>query len=120
MQVKLAKTFRFEAAHRVQQLPSQHPCHEMHGHGYRVVIEISGEVDETTGFLLDYGDVKKAVAPIIEKLDHSCLNDIEDLKFTTSEYLCRWLWDRIKPELPLLSKITIYETDTTSCEYSEQ
>ncbi|RME27540.1 MAG: 6-carboxytetrahydropterin synthase [Candidatus Zixiibacteriota bacterium] len=82
-----------------------------------MVIEVSGEVDESTGFLMDYADIKKAADPFIKQLDHSHLNDIADLPLATTEYIARWLWERIKPALPQLSAVTICETPRTCCEY---
>ena len=117
MKVRLSKDFRFEASHRLQHLPKEHPCHNMHGHSYRVEIEVYGEVDPATGFLVDYGEIKKAAQPAIEALDHSHLNDVEGLDITTTELLAKWLWDRIRPELVSLSKITVFETPTTKCVY---
>lgn len=117
MKVKLTKLFRFEASHCLDHLPKEHVCNHMHGHSYRVKVEVSGEVDQDTGFLIDYSDIKEIVQPIIDQLDHGHLNDIEGLEITSAEYLAAWLWDKIKPKLTQLSKITIYETDSTSCEY---
>ncbi len=118
MIVKLTKNFSFEASHRFDHLPEDHPCYNLHGHSYRVRVEVTGEVDEQTGFLLDYADLKAAIQPIIKRLDHKHLNDIEGLRLTSTEHLIKWLWDRLKPTLPILSKITIFETDSTSCEYT--
>ena len=117
MKVILRKEFRFEASHQLDHLPEDHPCHHLHGHGYRVIIEVSGEVDETTGFLIDYAEIKKAAFPLIKQLDHSHLNDIDGLRLATTEYIARWLWERIKPVLPQLSAVTICETPRTCCEY---
>ena len=117
MKVKLQKYFTFEASHRLDHLPETHTCLNLHGHSYRVLVEVSGEVNEETGFLIDYADIKKTVKTIIMRLDHIHLNDIEDLEISSTEFIARWLWDKIKPELPILTKITIFETDSTSCEY---
>lgn len=120
MKVKLTKLFRFEASHCLDQLPKDHVCNRMHGHSYRVKVEVSGEVDPKTGFLIDYSDMKEIVQPIIDQLDHGHLNDIDGLNITSTEYLAAWLWNKIKPKLDQLSKLTIYETDSTSCEYTGQ
>ncbi|HUV30590.1 MAG TPA: 6-carboxytetrahydropterin synthase QueD [Acidobacteriota bacterium] len=117
MRVKLSKQFHFEASHRLDHLPPEHPCHELHGHSYRVEVEVAGEVSETTGFLIDYHDLKRIVQPVIDRLDHKNLNDVDGLELTSTEYVSRWLWERIKPGLPILSRITVYETATSKCEY---
>ncbi len=117
MRVKLSKRFHFEASHRLEHLPKDHPCYNLHGHSYRVEIEVAGEVDPSTGFLIDYAEIKKAATPVIKMLDHTHLNDIDGLELTTTEYICHWLWERILPDLPQLSRITIFETDSSRCIY---
>lgn len=118
MKVRLSKQFFFEASHRLEHLGKDHPCYNLHGHSYRVEVEVYGDVDEKTGFLIDYADIKKAAGPIIDQLDHTHLNDIKGLELTTTEFIARWLWQRIQPDLPILSKIIIYETAKTRCEYA--
>ncbi len=118
MRVTLTKQFRFEASHRLDHLPVDHPCHNLHGHSYQVEVTLTGDVNPATGFLIDYADIKRSVQPIIDQLDHSHLNDVEDLRYSTTELIAEWLWQRIKPRLPDLTKITIMETATTRCEYT--
>lgn len=117
MIVTLAKEFHFEASHRLLHLPDSHPCHHLHGHSYRVIVEVTGEVDTKTGFLIDYADLKAVVQPVINRVDHKHLNDIPGMTYTSAEDIARWLWDNLKPSLPLLSRIIIHETASTRCEY---
>jgi 6-pyruvoyltetrahydropterin/6-carboxytetrahydropterin synthase len=118
MRLKLSKSFRFEAAHDLPTFPDGHKCRRLHGHSFRFDVVVEGEVDPTKGFLIDYGDIKRICDPIVKQLDHYYLNDIPGLSNPTSEMIAVWLWDRIKPELPLLATIVVYETCTSSCEYS--
>jgi 6-pyruvoyltetrahydropterin/6-carboxytetrahydropterin synthase len=118
MRVKLTKTFRFEAAHDLPSFPEGHKCRRLHGHSFRFDVVVEGEVDAKKGYLIDYGDIKAAAAPIVKQLDHYYLNDIEGLKNPTSENLARWLWERLKPALPMLSAVVVHETCTTVCEYN--
>lgn len=115
MKVRLSRMFRFEASHRLEHLGKDHECYNLHGHSYRVEVEIYGDVDETTGFLTDYSEIDRLARPIIKQLDHTHLNDVENLALSSTEFIARWLWTKIKPVLPLLSKITIYETDSSKC-----
>jgi 6-pyruvoyltetrahydropterin/6-carboxytetrahydropterin synthase len=117
MRIELERDYRFEAAHRLPRLPATHKCHRLHGHSFRFTVRIEGEVDERTGFLLDFGDVDRIVDPVVEKLDHFYLNEVEGLENPTSEVLSRWLWERIRPSLPLLVSITLSETCDSRCTY---
>ena len=78
---------------------------------------LAGEVDPKTGFLIDFGDVDAVVAPIVARLDHYYLNEVEGLENPTSENLARWLWRRLRPTLPQLSRVVVRETCTSGCIY---
>ncbi len=117
MFVRLSKTFRFEAAHHLPTFPDGHKCRRLHGHSFRFDVIVEGDVDPAKGYLIDYGDIKKAAEPLVKKLDHYNLNDIEGLTNPTSEVLSQWIFDRLKPTLPLLASIVVHETCTSTCEY---
>jgi 6-pyruvoyltetrahydropterin/6-carboxytetrahydropterin synthase len=117
MRVRLSKQFHFEAAHSLPTFPDGHKCRRLHGHSFRFDVIVEGDVDPKKGYLIDYGDIKHAVEPIVKQLDHYYLNEIEGLSNPTAEVLAVWLWRRISPTLPLLSSIVVHETCTSSCEY---
>jgi 6-pyruvoyltetrahydropterin/6-carboxytetrahydropterin synthase len=107
---KLWKDFSFEAAHQLTKVPVGHQCG---GHSYKVRVHCEGKLDPLKDWVVDYADIAKAVRPIIEKLDHTFLNDHIDLE-TTAENLSWWLAQVIAPKLPQLSAIEVFETPTTS------
>ena len=107
----------FEAARRVDVLHPGHRAARLHGHSFlaRVRAQLpedwaafpGGETDALTAALQD------CVGP----LDYRSLNDIPGLENPTSERLSAWLWGRLKPALPELSWVTVYETSTAGCHY---
>ena len=117
MNMELRKTFQFEAAHLLPHLPKTHKCRRLHGHSFRVEVHVSGEVGEQTGWIMDFGDIKSAFKPLHNQLDHYYLNEIDGLENPTSENLARWIWDRLKPSLPELSRVVVRETCTSGCVY---
>ena len=117
MRVRLSKTFRFEAAHDLPRFPDGHKCRRLHGHSFVFDVFVEGEVDESTGCLIDYAEIKAAVSPLVDRLDHYYLNDIAGLENPTSEVLSRWIFEQLRPKLPLLSAIVVHETCTSTCEY---
>ncbi len=92
----------------------------MHGHTYLLTVFIEGKVDPKYGWIIDFNDIKAVLNPIIERLDHHTLNDIEGLENPTCEILAEWLYKTIKKELPLLESIEVYETPTSGAIYSEK
>ncbi len=117
IRVSLAKSFTFEAAHWLPTFPEGHKCRRLHGHSFRVEIVIEGEVEASKGYLLDYGEISAAVKPLRRRLDHYLLNEIEGLEIPTSEVLAKWIFDRLKPALAMLSEVIVHETCTSRCHY---
>jgi 6-pyruvoyltetrahydropterin/6-carboxytetrahydropterin synthase len=66
---------------------------------------------------MDFADLKTAFKPIYEQLDHYYLNEVAGLENPTSENIARWIWCRLSPKLPQLSKVEIRETCTSGCIY---
>ena len=117
MNVRLIKELRFEAAHRLPEVPAGHKCARLHGHSFKIELAIRGPVDERTGWFIDYGEVDRVWQPLHDLLDHNYLNDVPGLANPTSEILARWLWDRIRPALPALERVIVHETCDARCEY---
>jgi len=119
VRVRLSKTFHFEAAHDLPTFPDGHKCRRLHGHSFRFDVIVEGDVDPAKGYLIDYGDIKAAAEPIVRRLDHYYLNEIEGLSNPTSEILAQWIFDHLKPALPQLTAVVLHETCTSGCEYRQ-
>ncbi len=119
MRMEIYKEFSFEAAHRLPNVPPGHKCARLHGHSYRIRIYLEGPVQPETGWVADFATISAALRPVIAQLDHYYLNEIQGLENPTSENLARWLWQRTRSDLPLLSKIMVLETCTSACIYTE-
>lgn len=120
MNVRLVHEFRFEAAHRLPNVPPGHKCSRLHGHSFRVELAVSGPVDEHSGWFIDFQVLYDAWKPLGERLDHNYLNEIEGLENPTSEILARWIWQKLRPSLGSLSRVTVFETCESRCEYEGQ
>ncbi len=115
MQYELTKTFRFEAAHSLPNVPAGHKCSQLHGHSYRVDIHVAGQPDEHTGWVVDFGDIKRVVGAIIDELDHRHLNELPGLANSTSERLGEYILTRVSGQLSGVSGVTIWESDSSRC-----
>lgn len=115
--MEIFKSFTFEAAHFLPNVPEGHKCRRLHGHSFRVEIHVSDDLHETYGWVMDFGELKRYVGPVIDELDHRLLNDIPGLENPTSENIAVWVWDRVRPVVPILSAVVVSETCTTGCLY---
>ncbi|WP_270166460.1 6-pyruvoyl trahydropterin synthase family protein [Paenibacillus sp. SYP-B4298] len=129
--VRLYKSVEFSSAHRMYNQEWSEAenrrlygaCTVDHGHNYRLVICLEGEVDSDTGMLIHMGFVKDMVhRHIVELVDHRHLNDIPELeqRVPTLEVLVVWIWERLERCLPagILKEVTLYETERTYASYS--
>ncbi|RJE74085.1 6-carboxytetrahydropterin synthase QueD [Reichenbachiella sp. MSK19-1] len=111
------KKFAFDSAHFLPNVPEGHKCKNIHGHTYHLTVFLEGDLDEDFQWVMDFKDLKDVVKPVIDKLDHNMINDIPGLENPTAERITVWIWDQIKPHLPLLSKLELNETPTSGVVY---
>ena len=116
--MEIYKEFTFEAAHRLPNVPPEHKCSRLHGHSVHVRLCVVGDVDAHVGWVMDFAEIKSAFDPMLRRLDHYYLNEIEGLENPTSERVAIWIWERLKPVLAPLSKVEVRETCTAGCAYS--
>jgi 6-pyruvoyltetrahydropterin/6-carboxytetrahydropterin synthase len=117
VKARLVHEFRFEAAHRLPNVPAGHKCERLHGHSFKIELAVAGPVDPKTGWFIDFGDIHALWQPLYDTLDHHYLNDVPGLENPTSEILAKWVWDRLKPKLASLVQVTVFETCDARCEY---
>jgi 6-pyruvoyltetrahydropterin/6-carboxytetrahydropterin synthase len=110
--VQIRKLFRFEAAHVLPHHPGK--CSRLHGHSYRLEVAVSGPLavsGPSQGMVVDFDELSAIVKPrIIERLDHSSLNDV--LPNPTAEHIALWIWDELEPVLPRLVEVVVWETQS--------
>ena len=111
------KKFNIESARSLPNLPKTHPCHKIHGHSFKIIISVEGQIDKQSGFVMDFQIIENAFQPIKTLLDHTYLNDVKGLSNPSSENICIWIWDKLESSLPNIYKIEIKETDSTGCIY---
>lgn len=103
---RIGRTYRFESAHHLPLLPEGHKCKNVHGHNYRVEVVISGALD-ARGFVMDFAEIDAEILPLIRKVDHRLLNDVEGLENPTAEIIATWFLQRITG----CESVRVYEND---------
>ena len=113
------RRYIFESAHRLPNVPAGHKCGRMHGHGFEVILHAN--VDLGKGDIgIDYDHLDECWGPIHTEFHQACLNDIPGLENPTSELIGSYIWERLKPALPALSWVTVYETATCGAHFDGQ
>ena len=138
----VAKRFRWEAAHR---LPwHEGPCDNLHGHSYRMTVELEGTPDER-GMLVDFQDVKQALKPLVDAWDHAilvaetdrelrqiveqtgwkhallpCDTTAENLSTHVADYLCKEAGDMLRANDVETVRVRLAETETCYAEAEQR
>lgn len=103
----LRKEYGFEAAHFIYNHPGK--CRNLHGHSYKLFVLVDGVPDPASGMIIDFDDLSKVVTEkVLSRLDHRFLNDL--IPLSTAENIATWIWGQLKPDLPQLCQIEVYET----------
>jgi 6-pyruvoyltetrahydropterin/6-carboxytetrahydropterin synthase len=118
---ELEKRFSFDAGHV---LPFHHgKCSTPHGHTYGLRVIIRSPTLQSEGpeknMVMDFSHISSIVKPMInEYLDHKWLNDSLKNDSPTAEFIAKWIYDYLEPQIPGLHAIVIHETESASATYS--
>jgi 6-pyruvoyltetrahydropterin/6-carboxytetrahydropterin synthase len=115
VRTEISKTFSIEAAHRLPHVPEGHKCARLHGHSFQITLHVSGDVDPTLGWIVDFAELTRAFEPIHALLDHRYLNDVPGLENPTSELLARFILERVTLTHGHLSAVSVAETCSSRC-----
>jgi 6-pyruvoyltetrahydropterin/6-carboxytetrahydropterin synthase len=116
-------TSEFSAAHSVRGYEGR--CARVHGHNYKIAIEVKATALDNLGFVIDYYAVKKVLQGVIEKLDHYNINDIKpfDVLNPTAENIAAWFYKSLAAQLNdeqiSVVAVTLFETEDFSVRYTE-
>lgn len=116
-QAHVWRRYRFESAHKLPNVPMGHKCGRLHGHGFEVILHANQDAGGRD-ISIDYDHLDEVWAPFHYQLHRKYLNDIEGLSNPTSEVMAGWLWQRLKPVLPELSWVTVYETGSCGANFN--
>ena len=112
----------FDAAHQLRGYNG--PCENLHGHGWKVQVHLSGKKLNELGMLMDFREVKQGLKSLLDGLDHKNLNDLESFKKEnpTSENVAKHIYENLKKDIKggvSLTKVTVFESLTSCASYFE-
>ena len=112
--MRVKRQFGFEAAHRLPNHPGK--CRELHGHSFRLEVTVEGPIEPASGMVIDFAEVKRIVRDqVVDRLDHAYANDL--IENPTAERIAQWSWAQLKPALPGLVEVELWETSNCSVVY---
>lgn len=111
----------FSAAHRLRGYRGK--CENLHGHNWKVQINISSDRLDKTGMVFDFKEAKRLLGNILVLIDHKQLNEISFFKRRnpTSEIIAEFIFNKYQKKIktPLgLKSVTVWETPTSSATFS--
>jgi 6-pyruvoyltetrahydropterin/6-carboxytetrahydropterin synthase len=121
MTYRLSVQDGFAAAHRLTE--SGGKCESLHGHNFRVNLEVEGDKLDNSGMLVDFGQLKAVLKAVLAELDHSDLNEHPAFKISSpsSENIARYIWEKVNEAIGKrgisVAAVTVSESDTASAKY---
>ncbi len=110
----------FAAAHHL--LNYDGACENQHGHNWMVEAYVQGDTLDKSNILIDYKVLKRELNTVLEYLDHKDLNELPEFKneSPSSEMIANFIYWRLKEKIVQLSKVSVWETQTSCCSYFEE
>lgn len=132
----ICRESKFHMAHRL--LEHKGKCFHLHGHTYRLLVYVIGDIGVNNGMVLDFSDLDKRISSVTDMLDHAVMVSDRDISLrsamrildtrfvpisgeSTAENMVIWLWGNIKSMLRnsgvVLDRLVLFETDKSSVIY---
>ena len=114
-------TDAFSAAHQLRGYRGK--CEHLHGHNWKVTITLSAKKIDKTGLAIDYGEVKQILSEILQKLDHTFLNETPHFQKLnpSSENIARYIYDSARSLVPkkkaAVKSVAVWESEKTRAVY---
>ena len=102
---EITKAAVFDAAHHLNEGAEGEPYRRLHGHSFQVEASVRGALEGH--WVADLGALERSLKQVAAELDHGYLNEKPGLENPTLERLCLWFAERLKPDFPGLSRVTV-------------
>jgi 6-pyruvoyltetrahydropterin/6-carboxytetrahydropterin synthase len=115
---------QFAAAHHLRAFKGK--CEQLHGHNWKVEVYLRASQPDETGLVKDFGEIKAVTWEVLQRLDHTYLNDQAyfQQENPSSENIARYLFRELSRLLDdsrtRISKVTVWESDTACASYWEE
>lgn len=112
----------FAAAHRLREYDGA--CENLHGHNWRVEVNVGGEELDNLGMLIDFRELKRILDEVLDEFDHKYLNDVPCFREAnpTTENLSRIVFEQCAAKLPQgvhMRSVAVWESSRCWARYTE-
>lgn len=109
----------FSAAHHL--LNYDGACENQHGHNWLVEVYVTGNELDKSNILIDYRVIKRELKLVLDYLDHQDINELPEFKgiSPSSEILAKFIYNKMKEKISLVSKVSVWETSNACASYFE-
>ena len=113
----------FAAAHQLREIEGE--CEKLHGHNWRIEVQVAGKELGSDGMLIDFRVIKAATKKVLDELDHEFLNELQPFKDTnpSSENIARHIFQSLDNDLNndavKVTKVTAWESDSACASFKE-
>jgi 6-pyruvoyltetrahydropterin/6-carboxytetrahydropterin synthase len=111
----------FAAAHQLREIEGD--CEKLHGHNWKVEVQVAGKELGNDGMLIDFRTIKAATKKVLDELDHEFLNELQPFKDTSpsSENIARHIFhcldSQLNSDAVKVIKVTAWESDSACASY---
>ena len=110
----------FSAAHRLREYEGD--CEQLHGHNWKVRVDVSAEELDSLGMVMDFREVKGKLGEVLGKLDHKYLNDVApfDKVNPSTEHIARFIYEELGRSIGgrvRVGAVTTWESERCSATY---
>jgi 6-pyruvoyltetrahydropterin/6-carboxytetrahydropterin synthase len=109
----------FAAAHHLLNYDGE--CENQHGHNWLVEAYVTGNQLDESNILIDYKVLKRELKSVLDLLDHKDLNELPyfEGESPSSEMISKFIYTKLKEKINILSKVSVWETNTSCASYYE-
>ena len=111
----------FSAAHHLRNYEGK--CERMHGHNYKVEMELKSPIVDRSGMVADFGVLRQALDKLLQRFDHQDLNEVKpfDRLNPTAENIAKLVWEEMNLKFNTrkikVSRVTVWETESSFATY---
>lgn len=114
----------FSSAHQLRGYKGK--CENLHGHNWKVLLTVKGEILNEIGLLIDFHDLRKMLKETLALIDHCNINETVHFKSTnpSSEELAKFIYLQMESQLEKektvsVKTVTVFESEKCSCSYEK-